>query len=306
MKFSVVIGNPPYTRGIDLDFVNIGFEVVNSYCVFIVPAKWETAEDDKLVSSKTITYGGFRDKIVPYISEIVFYPNCADLFEIKELSGISYYLIDKNRVYSRKRIINICKTQKYFNSIEDRELGNRDTLHNIGNEIINYLRPYNSFEFRVDNSSRYGVYLDSKITCDRGKPGTYQSYGFTSYKTGKATVLSASEIVDRYEANAAVTDSTLVFTSDNIDECNSFISWLYTKFVRFFIAMNISKMTGMDNEVFRFVPSLPLDSNGNYNWSKQYTDDSLYKVYGLDRDNACTKDGVKYIDIIEAVINERK
>ncbi len=40
VRFDVVIGNPHYNNGMDLDFVNIGFEVSNKYVVMIIPAKW--------------------------------------------------------------------------------------------------------------------------------------------------------------------------------------------------------------------------------------------------------------------------
>ena len=39
MKFDIIIGNPPYNRGMDLDFVNKGFDLCEQYCVMITPAK---------------------------------------------------------------------------------------------------------------------------------------------------------------------------------------------------------------------------------------------------------------------------
>lgn len=39
MKFDVVIGNPPYNRGIDIDFVKLGFDLSKQYTVMITPAK---------------------------------------------------------------------------------------------------------------------------------------------------------------------------------------------------------------------------------------------------------------------------
>ena len=147
MKFDVILGNPPYNRGMDLDFVNQSFDICSKYCLFITPAKWQTASNDQLTVSKTLTYGGFRSKIVPHMSKVVFYPNSSDLFEVSERSGLSYYLTDKNNIYDNKEIVNICKNQKYYNSTEVRNISNRESLHNIGNEIIQYLKPYDSFEF---------------------------------------------------------------------------------------------------------------------------------------------------------------
>ena len=46
MKFDVVIGNPPYNKGMDLDFVDLGYKISNKYTVMITPAKWQTTADD--------------------------------------------------------------------------------------------------------------------------------------------------------------------------------------------------------------------------------------------------------------------
>lgn len=81
MKFDVVIGNPPYNKGMDLDFVDMGFELSKQYTVMITPAKWQTAEADQRVMSK-MTYGEFRKKIVPHMSKVVFFPCCKDVFDI--------------------------------------------------------------------------------------------------------------------------------------------------------------------------------------------------------------------------------
>lgn len=46
MKFDAVIGNPPYNKGMDLDFVDLGYKISNKYTVMITPAKWQTTADD--------------------------------------------------------------------------------------------------------------------------------------------------------------------------------------------------------------------------------------------------------------------
>ena len=80
MVFNVVIGNPPYNRGMDLDFVALGHRLSDNYCVMIIPAKWQTAESDQVIASD-FTYGDFRTRIVPYISHVIFYPCCKDILK---------------------------------------------------------------------------------------------------------------------------------------------------------------------------------------------------------------------------------
>lgn len=86
--------------------------------------------------------------------------------------------------------------------------------------------------------------------------------------------------------------SVNIFTSDSIDECEFFVSWLDTKFTRFFALINISSVTIMNANSFRFVPAPP---SGKFDHI--YTDKELYDAFNLPQ---------KYRDVIEAVIKERK
>ena len=134
MKFDVVIGNPPYNKGMDLDFVNLGFDLSSKYCCMITPAKWQTAEADQRLSSK-MTYREFRKKLVPHMSYICFYPDASDVFDIGLKGGISYFLLLKQQ-NTKSVVKNIMTSQKYFNGIVERDIRNGATLLNIGNEIV--------------------------------------------------------------------------------------------------------------------------------------------------------------------------
>ena len=56
MHFDLVVGNPPYNKGMDLDFIDLGYELSEQYTVMIVPAKWQTADANHRISSK-MSYG---------------------------------------------------------------------------------------------------------------------------------------------------------------------------------------------------------------------------------------------------------
>lgn len=90
MKFDVVIGNPPYNRGMDLDFVKLGYDISTKYVCMITPAKWQTADADQRISSN-ISYGEFRRQLVPHMSHVCFYPCCKDMFDILQVDGVSYF-----------------------------------------------------------------------------------------------------------------------------------------------------------------------------------------------------------------------
>ena len=100
-------------------------------------------------------------------------------------------------------------------------------------------------------------------------------------------------IIDSQSPSKVIVDSTKVFESDTIAECESFVSWVQSRFTRFFVAINISKLNNiLTDDCFRFVPAPP---SGKFDHI--YTDEELYKAFNLPQ---------KYIDVIEAVIKERK
>ena len=279
MKFDVVIGNPPYNRGMDLAFVNKGFDLCTKYCVMITPAKWQTSEADQRVSS-TISYGEFRKKLVKHMSEVVFYPDAGDVFDIGLKGGISYFVMDKDE-HEKCTVTNKMKNQPIFNSIEVRDIRGAETLLNIGNEINMELKNYRKFIFNsVNTNLKYLVVNSNKVIGAKGNCFLID---------GTATVLSKSEIIER--GNPINTD--VVFASDSECECKSFISWIDTKLVRFMVLINLNKLGPvMTNDYFRFVPAPP---SGKFDHI--YTDEELYKAFNLPQ---------KYIDVIEAVIKERK
>ena len=287
VKFNVIIGNPPYNKGMDLDFVNIGFDLCTDYCIMITPAKWQTAADDyKGCASRTIDYKGFREKLVPHMKQVTFYPCCKDIFDIHQHDGISYYILDKNNTYKNCTIENRCKDIKEFNGVEIRSILRRQSLLNIGNEIIRYLGDYESFSIEnLPLNGKYGVYV-----------GTQPS-GYDWFETKSARyVLGLSRIVDNTDEsqlNKLPTACKLIFSSDDTSECGALVSWLNTRFTRFFLVPNISKLTGiLTNDCFRFVPAPP---SGKFDHI--YTDDELYRAFNIPQ---------KYINVIEAVIKERK
>ena len=291
MKFDVVIGNPPYNKGMDLDFVNKGFDLCTKYCVMITPAKWQTAADDYSgCASKTIDYKGFRKKLVPHMSKVVFYPDCVDVFNVSQSDGISYYRLDKNIVYEKCVVINKCGQQEIINSVVERGINNKETLWNIGNEIVNSLGNYTKFRFGHRKICRYNVFTNNQLANGGGARG---GVGILNNE-GNTQCVGISRILDTSKGEKSPSGaSECTFSSDNKEECKSFISWLNTKFTRFFVLINISKLTGiLTDDYFRFVPAPP---SGKFDHI--YTDDELYKAFNIPQ---------KYIDVIEAVIKERK
>jgi hypothetical protein len=111
MNFAVVLGNPPYNNDLYLKFVQLGNKICMNCSMWVTPAKWQAKGGDDNEA--------FRQSIVPYMSKIVFYPDCIDVFAIGDPGGISYYLIDKEK-QALKNIKNVSYKQKIYNDQRER------------------------------------------------------------------------------------------------------------------------------------------------------------------------------------------
>lgn len=299
MKFNVAIGNPPYARGMNIDFVINSFNIVDEtgLVCMITPAKWQAAEDTQIIQSEN-TYGDFKRIVRPYIREVVYYLECSELFKIRNIDGITYYLVDKRKSFENNcKITNKVKHQKYFNNCEIRDITNNQTLNNFGNKMVEILEGTPKFKFdHIDKSKRYQVFTGSQLNggcgwgyADRENPcGTYDKNGML-YCIGVSVIRDAYDNSNNPEERGA---ETLTFSSDSMEECDSFISYMNTRLVRFMVLMNVSKLNSvMTNHYFRFVPYVP---NGKYDHI--FTDAEIYKEFNIPKE---------YIDVIEAVIKER-
>ena len=285
MKFDVVIGNPPYNSGMDLDFVDLAYKLSANLVGMITPAKWQTAADDYSgCASKNISYKAFRETIVPHMKHVCYYPACKDVFDILQVDGITWYILDK-QIHNTCTVENKCKYTTEFNSITVRDIRNRQSLFNVGNEIIQYLGNYTIFRFPYQYKlKKYQVWTNTQI------PGGGLS---TQVARRKTQFVGESHIEEETGLNIQHSNASICsFSSDIREECEYFMSWLNCKFTRFFVAINPSKLTGtITDDCFRFVPAPP---SGKFDHI--YTDEELYKSFNLPQ---------KYIDVIEAIIKER-
>lgn len=284
MKFDIVIGNPPYNRGIDIDFVALGYSLSSMFCSMITPAKWQTAEVDQRVTSN-MAYCEFQTRLVPYIRELCFFPCCKDIFDIFQVDGIVYFVMDKHR-HDTAVVHNKCRSLEILNSTATRSIVHRESLLNAGQEIYEYVFSRCGKHFELPNihyGDKYTVWLVDQ--CPGGCFSTVVKNKQTLF-IGRCTIVSSN---GNYEP---VSTEIKAFSSNSIDECFSFKSWLQSKFTQFFVAMNQNKVKGNFNpEGLRFVPAPP---NGLFDHI--YTDEELYKHFGLTDE---------HIAIIESVVKSR-
>ena len=239
------------------------------------------------------------------MSKIVYYPDAFDIFDIRDRSGICYYLLDKNNTVSKCNVVNISKLSKSINSEQCRNLHGlleyNDTILNIVSDIRKKIGAYKPFDFsKCFNGKDFEVYTGKNLSTGhghlvggsggRGTNAPIGSGGLTFTLKGQLNVISNSEVVPKgkYPSQSCV-DCT--FKSDSELECKSFISYLECKLVKFLVWQCISaRFISFDNEHFRFVP----DPGA---FDHIFTDQELYDKYKLTDEE---------IHIIESVIKERK
>lgn len=295
MTFDVVVGNPPYNDDMYLDFIAKTHEIITpgtGVGSMIVPGKWSCKDGDKNIK--------FRYELVPYMSDIVFYPDCLDVFGISEAGGITYYLMDTNK-HDTINITNKANYQPLVNSTEVRSIQNGESLWNIGNQIIQKLHGEKYLFKPIDDNYRltYTVSI-SKMWCGSRvssgawdfetssiKPDCIGKGGVIFNPTGDIKVLGKIQILgkdeqptenDEFEySDYEYSDSGSainIFTSDSKDEIESFLSWINTKFISFLILVYISSSTIMKEITWRNIPH-----PGTFDHI--FTDQELYKKYNL-------------------------
>ena len=306
MKFNVIVGNPPYNNDIYLDFVTKSKALGADQICMITPAKWQAKGGDKNEQ--------FRKDIVPYMSDIVFYPDAFELFNIREQEGITYFKIDKE-LHSVKTTEVICKQVEKFRTKTE----HRDNIHItlFGTKIANIINkctgPYLSdivgvkqseFVKNTDSGEQDGeieVYAGEKLVGYKRKEKLITQEALDKWKI----TTSVMPVDVGFDKNGQVFGLSKVYTLkpnqvpkgsfpvimkfNSELECKSFTSYCETKLVRFLYYIGICGKT-IAEEFWRFVPDQKL-------WNHIFTDAELYKKYNLTQEE---------IAIIESVIKERK
>lgn len=274
MKFNTVIGNPPYNKDSYLTFVMESDKLCSDYSCFVTPAKWHAklSDDNKR----------FRENIAKRMSHIIYFPEETDVFNIRSTGGITIYLIGRKEEH--QKIVDVKGNRaKQFNYSSIRQLDFErypyPTLNTLGQNIVNKVlgdsETFNSMTFNEllsnDNRKRYTVLLSTKVIYS-GNSTTKHFYN----SNGQTSVISYPRVYELGDDKQIETDSTkYVFTSDNINEINNFISWINSKFIRFLVLMGNVLLTGiLNNEIWRFVPYTS-------DFNVTYPDEYFYNKYGL-------------------------
>lgn len=278
MKFDIVVGNPPYNNDLYLDFVTLADSLSSQYTLMITPAKWQAKGGQKNEA--------FRQNIVPRMSDIVYYPDCSDVFSIGEVGGVCYYIVHKEHK-TKCRVTEICYKNDKLNYSDIIHNFSNITLDIVGNSILSKVSSSKRFRLHSEINNKYKIYTNNLAAIGGSKAqGTY-----LFSKDGKLQMLAKSTITkDSTEENLFSNNFHIIFSSDRLEECQSVYSYIQTRFIRFLLYLGRCGNSMMSSETWRFVP----DPGA---FDHIFTDKELYKKYNLTQEE---------ISLIESVIKERK
>lgn len=315
MKFSTIVGNPPYQvmdggtdRGaipVYHHFMNISKRIRPNYISMIMPARW---------------YAGgrgldeFRSEMISdtHLSRLHDYELSKDLFPTVDIAGgLCTFLWDSNYngpcMVTNYNAIKDIKIKRYLNQFDTLIRSNAavSILEKIISISTSYLKDsvlsINPFGFRTyfrgkDNGDikiltskgwskvdrteiTKGIeYIDQyKIIVGRFVP----SNGEMSVKPGDGyRVLTEPQILSPAEINTETYIDTAVFST--LEEATNYKKYLLSKFARFLLRQGITSVN-VTRECFAFVPQQDFTSSSDIDWNNSIAkiDLQLYSKYHL-------------------------
>lgn len=315
MKFDVIIGNPPYQLNVGVEkenyaiaiydrFINQAKKLNPKYLTMIIPARWYAGGrglDD------------FRDSMLHdnRIRVIHDFPESIDCFPGVEIQGgICYFLWDRDNY-------GLCSVTTHNSNI-DNTCMERPLLEKGANTFIRYNKSVSilrkvqghneqSFDKYVSSQTPFGIitsYKGSKEKVNTSDLKMYISGNEKEYKGGTAyapiSVVTKGDYMISWhkifipkaygggmafphmvlgnpfygEPNTICNQSYLVIGEfNNKEECLNVISYIKTKLFRFLVLQKKNAQDAMRG-VYSFVPL--------QDFSHPWTDEMLYKKYGLD------------------------
>lgn len=314
MKFDVVIGNPPYqltdgggggsAQPIYNNFVEQAKKLNPRYLTMIIPSRWFSGGRGLEEFRKNMLHD---DRI----TNIVDFPISSECFPGVEIKGGVCYFLWERDTHDKCLI-------KTVNGEDSSELKrplleqNLDTFirYNEAIPIFHKVQKFNepSFDTLVSSSKPFGLrtfvsgnqektnknsiilygnkvknYIDrNEIKSNQQWIDKYKVYITYAYGAGEDF---PHQIINKPflgEPGSACTETYLVVApSDSKEECLNVISYMSTKFFRFMVLL-LKNTQHATKSVYKLTPM--------QDFSKSWTDEELYKKYGL------TEDEIAFID----------
>ena len=307
MRFDAVVGNPPYQEmdggskasavPVYQHFIRQAKDVEPRFVSMIVPAKWysggrglDTFREEMMGDRRFV-------KIVDYSNSQTLFPtvdiagglcyflwdsqyNGQCLFKNADMDGAAEmlrYLDDHQILIRNNAAISIVEKIKTFSEPTLSSIVSRQRPFGLRT----YAQPDGAGEYNLRWSGGTGPITADKITAGLDMIDKWKvmiSYLTAEHagqpdKEGKYRVLSTNEVLP---PKTVCTETYLIAGSFNTsDEAQNYLCYLKTKFARFLI-LQIAVSQHLSQASFDFVPV--------QDFSKVWSDEQLYKKYGLSDD----------------------
>jgi site-specific DNA-methyltransferase (adenine-specific) len=313
MKFEVIVGNPPYqledggygrsASPIFNKFVEQAKKLNPHYLTMIIPDKW-------FAGGKGLD--SFRETMLndQQIRKLVDYADSKECFQGPDIpGGICYFLWEKNsdglcevtNIRNGEKISSLRQLNEFTTFIRYEQAAEIVRKISSANEkkmdtmvssrkpfgLATNIRPLKSGDIVLLHQNGEGPYQSGQITTGKElikkwkvmtSKTSYDHAGLPD-KEGKRRVLSRVEIL---KPNYICTETYILLGSFGTKkEAANCISYVTSKLVRFLVAQ-LSFSQDITKDRFAFVPI--------QDFSEPWTDEKLYKKYGL------TQDEIAFID----------
>lgn len=324
MQFDVIIGNPPYQMSdgggtgssampIYQLFVQQAKKVNPIYLVMIMPSRWMTGGKHLDVFRKEM----LGDKHIQVLHDYINAGECFPQVQIE--GGVCYFMRNikhngKCNVFLHQSDGNVMESERYLDDggdimirdanvisilqkVQDIEepsfadiVSKRNPFNILGNidEYVTSQKTSRKILCRYENK-RQVLYLKDEVVITRNLEVLPKYKLFVSKADGAAGQLGnpiPARIIGKAELgepNTICSETFLcIFTKDK-EEAECISEYMKTKFFRFMVG--IRKNKNMTHETYLYAPL--------QDFSHPWTDEMLYKKYGLDKDE---------IDFIESMI----
>ena len=303
MQFDVIIGNPPYqlddggarasAKPIYQLFVEQAKRINPRYLIMIIPARWYSGGKG-LDEFRSDMLGDRR------IRTLVDFFDATDCFPGIDLSGgVCYFLWNRDNKGFCK-VVNIRKGQTMERY---RYLDNYDTFIRF-NQAVSIVEKVQSVENKpfgslISSRKPFGLETNVQVSATKQKDSVkIYAYPDNGY-VGGTVIIQHKDWVERYkvmisyaygergdfpylvigkpfvgEPNSCCTETYLVVGPfDTKKECDNVISYMKTRLFRFLVLLRKNTQHAT-SKVYQFVPL--------QDFSHPWTDEMLYKKYGLD------------------------
>ena len=287
MKFDVIVGNPPYLRGLHLKFLEKSLSLLSDSgkLIFIHPGEWLT---QIRLDGKGSYYKELRDELSPITKSIEFL-NGSEEMDVGMYVPLSITFLDKTNKDKQIDFKNLDNKSYFVNHLNDINpwAGTKSIFKiinkiNLKDNLKNKIRKYNG-DFYISLSSITGngsieiKYYDGIVR------KTGNMYNFIN---NTCNFISDRPLIAKAQGKKEIGNEKPWISFNSETEAKNCLGYLTkTKFIKFLIV--IYKIDQHADSIYKYIPML--------DFNQEWTDIEINKFYNF---------SVEDIQLIENVVNK--